>query len=200
MEQSYTETEETKTELFFFDEHIRFIKLFMNKHNEIDELMKKIQNVIKDKSIDIVDKFIEDNILGYSTFMNLSAADLKGVRMGLIEILKEFKEDHDDSIDMSTKIKFRLLIIIAAFTAYELQSIGLEYCPTDVLIDPFCSVVLKFPDEQVNISFDMDGKKAIYFIEGTSLSDSCVNEYVVNNPIELKTTLTILLKKTNCIE
>jgi hypothetical protein len=137
-----------------------------------------------------VDKFIED-MLGDSAGGALHAEDLENVREALAEIFEDFKSDHDESSEMSVKLKFRLQLARAALAAIELRGI---YCPTDALIDLSCGVVLKFLDERVNAEFAMNGTTTVSCVDGTSLMSATVNTFEVGHPSELETVLLGLVR------
>jgi hypothetical protein len=139
-------------------------------------LLEKLESAGIESEFDIgqVDDFIKG--------MLSDVEELKGVHEALAEIFEYFKSEHDGSSKMSTRLRFRLLLIKAAFAASEVRGI---YCPTDALIDPICCVVLKFPDERVNIEFAMDGKTTICFVDGSSLYDATVDAVEVLYPSEL---------------
>ena len=124
--------------------------------------------------------------------------ELKCIYQGLEDVFQIFIDECDNTIIQSNNYmvdNFKRLLIRVAYAALELR---LLYCPTDVMIDPFYSIVLKFPDERINIAFDMNGEIAIYLVEGCSLMDATVETYKVQlneNYDDLKTKLTNVLHK-----
>ena len=119
--------------------------------------------------------------------------ELECIYQGLEEVYKIFMEDSDYTNSRAQSASymidnFKMTMIRVAYAALELR---LLYCPTDVIIDPFYSIILKFPDERINIAFDMNGNTAIYLVVGASLMDATVKTYTVNSYDELKTKLSM---------